>query len=65
MHDVRNASVPTNIYNLFTNTTKIYSYNNRFLTPDNIYVNRSRLEVQKNDFSRVGTKLWNEISASL
>ena len=31
----------------------------------NFYVERSRLEIQKKAFSRIGTKLWNEIPCSL
>ena len=28
---------------------------------ENFYVKRSRLEIQKHSFSRLGAKLWNEI----
>ena len=29
------------------------------------YIKRSRLEIQKNTFSRIDAKLWNEIPCSL
>ena len=65
MQDVRNALAPPNICNLFTNTTTIHSYNTRSATSNNFYIKRSRLEIQKRAFSRMGAKLWNEMPASL
>ena len=35
------------------------------LPQTNVYVKRSRLEIQKKAFSRIGTQLWNEIPCSL
>ena len=57
--------VPSNILNLFSDTTSIHSYNSRSSPSDNLYIKKSRLDIQKRDFSRVGGKIWNEISASL
>ena len=65
MQDFRNALTPSNICNLFTNTTTIHSYNTRSATSNNFYIKRSRLEIQKRAFSRMGAKLWNEMPASL
>ena len=65
MHDVRYASAPLNIRNLFTNTSTIHSYNTRSSTSNNFYIKPSRLEVQNNAFSRIGAKLWNDIPCSL
>ena len=47
MHDVRNASAPPKICNLFTKTSTIHSYNSRSSASNNFYIKRSRLEVQK------------------
>ena len=63
MHDVSTASAPINICNLFTKTTSVHAYNTRSSTLENFYVKASRLE--KNAFSRMGAKSWNEIPSSL
>ena len=66
MHDVSTASdAPINIRNLFTKTSSVHSYNTRSSTSDNFYIKASRLEIQKNAFSRIGAKLWNQIPSSL
>ena len=65
MHDVRNRKVPSNILNLFSDTTSIHSYNSRSSPSNNFYIKKSRLDIQKRAFSRVGGKIWNEIPASL
>ena len=65
MYDVRHASAPLNVCNLFTHTSSIHSYNTRSSTSNNFYIKRSRLEIQKNDFLRIGAKLWNEIPCFL
>ena len=65
MHDVSTASAPINIRNLFTKTSSVHSYNTRSSTSENFYIKASRLEIQKNAFSRMGAKLWNEIPSSL
>ena len=65
MYDVRNASAPLNVCNLFTHTSSIHSYNTRSSTSNDFYIKRSRLEIQKkNAFSRIDVKLWNEIPCS-
>ena len=64
MHDVSTASAPVDIRNLFTKLSSVHSYNTRSSTSDNFYIKASRLEIQKNAFSRIGAKLWNEIPSS-
>ena len=65
MYDVRNRKVPNNILNLFSDTASIYSYNTRSSLANNFYVKKSRLEIQKRAFSRVGAKIWKELPVSL
>ena len=40
-------------------------YSTRSSTSENFSIKASRLEIQKNAFSRMGAKLWNEIPSSL
>ena len=65
MHDVQNQKVPNNILNLFSDTASIHSYNTRSSSANKFYIKKSRLEIQKRAFSRVGAKIWNEMPASL
>ena len=64
-HDFSTASAPINIRNLFTKTSSFHSYSTSSSTSNNFYIKASRLEKQKNAFSRIGAKLWNEIPSSL
>ena len=65
MHDVSSASAPINICNLFTKTTSVHAYNTRSSTSEKFYMKASRLEIQKNAFSRMAATLWNEIPSCL
>ena len=65
MHDIRNPQEPSNILNLFSETTSIHSYNTWSCSSNNVYIKKSRLDIQKRAFSRVGAKTWNEIPVSL
>lgn len=65
MHDIRNPQEPSNILNLFSKTTSIHSYNTWSCSSNNVYIKKSRLDIQKRAFSRVGAKTWNEIPVSL
>ena len=65
MNDIRNRKVPSNILNLFSDTTSIHSYNTRSSSENKFYIKKSRLEIQKRAFSRVRAKIWNEMPASL
>ena len=57
--------VPSNILNLFSDTTGIHSYCSRSSPSNNFYIKKYRLDIQKRAFSRVGGKIWNEIPALL
>ena len=65
MCDVQNKTAPSNILNLFTDTSKIHTYNTRSSTSIKFYIKKSKLEIQEKAFSRIGAKLWNELPASL
>ena len=65
MYNVRNRKVPNNILNLFSDTASIHSYNTRSSSANRFYIKKSRLEIQKSAFSRVGAKIWIEVPASL
>ena len=61
MHDIHSKSAPRNIQNLFKTTNDIHAYNTRSSKSLKFLYQSSRLEIQKNAFSRIGVKLWNEI----
>ena len=65
MHDFQNGIAPKNILDLFTHTSSIHTYRTRSSTSNAFYIKQSRLEVQKNAFSRVGAKVWNVIPVSV
>ena len=65
MHDIKNQKGPSNILNLFSDTTSIHSYNTHSSSSNNVNIKKSRLDIQKRAFSRVGAKIWNEIPVSL
>ena len=46
---------------LFKETSSVHSYNTRSSTSENLYVEDSRLEMQRHSFSRLGVRIWNEI----
>ena len=66
MSDLRNNLVPKNIQELFLPLSRIHSCGSRSSTSQNFYIKKSNLEIKKkNFFSRLGTKLWNEIPTKL
>ena len=65
MYDVVNQNAPSNICKLFYSISSIHSYNTRSSHSHNLYTQYSRTNLQKNSFSRVGVKLWNEIPNSI
>ena len=65
MFDVRNRTAPSNIQDLFQDISNVHSYNTRSSASNNFYTKPSRLSVQANSFSRIGTKVWNEIPLAL
>ena len=49
MYDVRNKTAPSNILNLFTDTSKTRTYNTRSSTSNKFYIKRtSKLVIQEN-----------------
>ena len=65
MHDVKNNMAPPNILNLFTSVRSVHTYHTRAATSDKFHCKYSRLKQQKDSFSRVGVKIWNEIPDDL
>ena len=64
MHDIDERNAPINILNLFSRTPNSHHYSTRSSTSQNVYIKKSRLDVQKNAFSRDGAKIWNEMPNS-
>ena len=66
MHDVSNdLVVPSNLQDLFLPTAKVHSYNTRSSASSNFFINKSRLEIKRKSFSRVGGRLSNELPTKL
>ena len=65
MSDVRKNLVPANIQELFVLLSRVHSYGTRSSTSQNFNIKKSKLEIQKNSFSRLSAKLWNEIPTKL
>jgi len=65
MFETRHRNAPKNIQDLFQDISDIHSYNTRSSVSNNFYTQSSRLSIQVNSFSRIGTKIWNEMPISL
>ena len=65
MLEIRQRNAPGNIQDLFQDISDIHSYNTRSSVSNNFYTQSSRLSIQVNSFSRIGTKIWNEMPISL
>ena len=65
MHDINERNIPINILNLFSRKSNSHHYSTRSSTSQNFYMKKSTLDIQKNAFSRVGAKIWNEMPNSL
>ena len=65
LFEIRHRNAPGNIQDLFQDISDIYSYNTRSSVLNNFYTQSSRLSIQVNSFSRIGTKIWNEMPMSL
>ena len=63
MHDVYNNMAPSNISDLFTSLKEIHSHDTRSSSHGSFYVKHSRLNQQRNSFSRIGVNIWNSIPA--
>ena len=64
MHDIDERNAPINILNLISKTSNSHHYFARSSTSQNFYIKKSRLDAQKNAFSRYGAKKWNEMPNS-
>ena len=65
MFDIRHRNAPRNIRDLFQDISNIHSYNTLSSTLHNFYTQNSKLSIQLNSFSRIGTKIWNEMPLTL
>ena len=66
MFKIRHRNAPSNIIqDLFQDISDIHSYNTRSSASNNLYTQSSRLSIQVNSFSRIGTKIWNEMPVTL
>jgi hypothetical protein len=65
MHEINNNLTPPNISNLFKRISSIHSYNTRASKAENFCYQYSRLNCQRDSFSCVGTKIWNNIPDNL
>ena len=65
MFEIRHNNAPGNIQDLFQDISDIHSYNTRSSASNNFYTQSSRLSIQVNSFSRIGTKIWNEMPETL
>ena len=63
--DVRHERAPRNITDLFIDTKSIHSYNTRSSASHNFYIKPSKLQIQLKAFSRLGARIWNEITTLL
>ena len=65
LYDILKGHAPEALHKLFTKTSNYHNYDTRMVSKDNLYINSSRLELQKRSFSRVGTLIWNSIDLNL
>ena len=65
MHDVSNNFTPPNIFNLFTHQADIRAYETRSSQRGDYFLKRSRIDIQKRSFSRIGVKIWNSLSCEV
>ena len=61
MYDVNKNTAPDNILKLFSRISSVHTYNTRASTSEHFYTKESRLNVERNAFSRVGVKIWHGI----
>ena len=65
MYDVHNNLAPDHIRQLFKHVSDVHSYNTRSATTNKFYVLPSRVDQQKNSFSRLGVRLWNALPENI
>ena len=65
MHDVSSDVIPSQLKDLFIPTVKIHSHDTRSSVSNNFYIKKSKLEIERKPFSRIGAKLLNKIPTKL
>ena len=65
LYDISTNEAPSLIQQLFTKARNVHGYGTRSATTGNYYVKSSRLEIQKNSFTRSGTCVWNSLPLKL
>jgi len=65
MYDTAKQTAPSNICALFNYAKEIHHHNTRSSSRNNFFIKHSRINLQKNSFSRVGAKVWNQIPAHI
>ena len=65
LHDIENHCASPNISELFTRSEQVHSYSTRFSVAGSFYIKQSRTNHQLLPFSRVGSKIWNDIPPQL
>ena len=65
MFEIKHRNAPSNIQDLFQDISDIHFYNARSSASNNFYTQSSRLSIQVNSFSRIGTTIWNEMPVIL
>ena len=56
MHDIINREVPSNLFNLLSDITSITTLGLPYQIAS-VYIKKTRLDIQKRAFSRVGAKI--------
>ena len=56
MHDVNNDIITSQLKDLFIPTAKLHSYNTRSSVSNSFYIKKSKLEIERKSFSRIGCK---------
>ena len=65
MFEIRHRNAAGNIQDFFEDIFGIHSYNTRSSVLNDFYTQSSRLSIQVYSFSRIGTKIWNEMPMSV
>ena len=65
MFEIKHRNAPSNIRDLFQDISDIHFYNAPSSASNNFYTQSSRLSIQVNSFSRIGTTIWNEMPVIL
>ena len=65
MYDISTNEAPHLIQQLFTKAGNVHGYGTRSATRGNYYVKSTRLEIQKDSFSRSGTCVWKSLPLKL